>query len=266
LSRRNDYLARWGLTLDGDPIAAGHSNSEVYPVRRDGAPAVLKIAHHPEEMRGGAIMRWWEGQGAAAVLAHDERAVMLERATGCRSLADMARSGEDDAATRILAEAARTLHGHAGRAPPSEVIRLRDWFAALWATADARRGLFAQSRAAADALFSQPEREVVLHGDIHHGNVLDFGARGWLAIDPKGVLGDHGYDYANTFCNPDGTTPERMRRQLPIVAEVSGLAPQRLLMWVLAYAGLSASWTLEDGGDPAPAIRIAEIAAAELGV
>jgi aminoglycoside/hydroxyurea antibiotic resistance kinase len=42
----------------------------------------------------------------------------------------------------------------------------------------------------------------VLHGDLHHGNVLDFGLRGWLAIDPKGLLGERGFDFANIFTNP----------------------------------------------------------------
>lgn len=260
----DDYMFRWGLTPDGAPFSAGYSNSEVVPVRRDGVPAVLKIAHDPEEMRGGAIMHWWSGRGAAAVLAHDPRAVLLERATGDRSLTEMARSGQDDAATRILAETAYRLHRHAGRPPPAEAVLLTDWFAALWPMAEARGGLFAKARSAAQALFASTESAVVLHGDIHHGNVLDFGARGWLVIDPKGVLGDRGYDYANTFCNPDGATRERVRRQLPIVAEIAGIAPERLLMWVLAYSGLSAAWTLGDGGDPRLALEAGAIAAAEL--
>lgn len=43
----------------------------------------------------------------------------------------------------------------------------------------------------------------VLHGDLHHGNVLDFGPLGWLAIDPKGLHGESGFDYANILSNPD---------------------------------------------------------------
>jgi streptomycin 6-kinase len=44
---------------------------------------------------------------------------------------------------------------------------------------------------------------VVLHGDIHRCNVLDFGHRGWLASDPKGLVGERYCDLANLFCNPD---------------------------------------------------------------
>src|SRR6185503_3507272 len=99
-------------------------------------------------------------------------------------------------------------------------------------------------------------------GDIHHDNVLDGGARGWLAIDPKGVLGDRGYDYANMICNPWGASflePARIDHRVDLVAERSGLGRTRLLRWLLAYTGLSAAWTLYGDweGDAGPALRIA---------
>jgi streptomycin 6-kinase len=89
-----------------------------------------------------------------------------------------------------------------------------------------------------------------LHGDIHHENILDFGSRGWLAIDPKRVYGERGFDFANIFCNPElptVTKPGRLQRQLPIVCAEAGLEPKRLLRWIIAYAGLSAAWFLSDG-------------------
>jgi streptomycin 6-kinase len=67
---------------------------------------------------------------------------------------------------------------------------------------------------------------VVLHGDIHHGNILDAGQRGWLAIDPKGLIAERGFDFANMFCNPDLKTavaPRRLARQASVVAEAADL-------------------------------------------
>ena len=114
------------------------------------------------------------------------------------------------------------------------------------------------------------ERDVVaLHGDIHHGNILDFGPRGWLAIDPKGLIGERGFDYANLFCNPEAeiaTAPGRLARQVDVVAEAAGLDRRRLLKWIMAYAGLSAAWFLGDGEWEAATtpLAVAELAAAEL--
>jgi streptomycin 6-kinase len=108
---------------------------------------------------------------------------------------------------------------------------------------------------------------VVMHGDMHHGNVLGFESRGWLAIDPKGLIGERAFDYANIFCNPDDETATmlgRLARQIDVVAKAADLAPNRLLSWVLAWAGLSAAFSLEDRVAPNTALKIAELAAAEL--
>ena len=98
---------------------------------------------------------------------------------------------------------------------------------------------------------------VVLHGDLHHENLLDSGARGWLVIDPKGLIGERSFEYANLFRNPDidiALAPGRMSRQVDIVAARAGLDRRRLLTWILAYAGLGAAWSLSSGDDPAPGL------------
>lgn len=105
----------------------------------------------------------------------------------------------------------------------------------------------------------------MLHGDIHHDNILDFGPRGWLAIDPKRLIGERGFDYANLFCNPDhATATGRFARRVAVVTEAAGLERKRLLQWILAWAGLSAAWCLSDGGPPETALAVAALAAAEL--
>lgn len=112
----------------------------------------------------------------------------------------------------------------------------------------------------------------MLHGDLHHGNVLDFGDEGWLAIDPKGIVGERAFDYAALFANPDladsvqpvATDPGRFARRLEVVAAVGSLDRERLLRWVFAWCGLSATWSLADGETAEIALRIAELARAEL--
>jgi len=89
----------------------------------------------------------------------------------------------------------------------------------------------------------------------------------WLAIDPKGLLGERGFDFANIFCNPDGpiaTAPGRLKRQIDVVASAAALEHRRLLKWVLAYAGLSAAWSLGEGERPNLALAVAAQAAAAL--
>ena len=87
------YIARWDLVPEGDPIVT--RSSRLLPVRRDRQAAMLKIAVEPEEKWGAGLMIWWNGIGAARVIEHDDDAVLLERATGRRSLADMANDGDE---------------------------------------------------------------------------------------------------------------------------------------------------------------------------
>ena len=256
------WLVGWNLEPDGEPFET--PSSYLLAVRRRDRPAFLKLAKDAEEKRGGTVMAWYAGGGAAEVLAFDGDAVLLERLDGSRSLESMARGGEDAAACRVLCETVGKLHAPRSRRPPDVVVPLERWFAALWPRAARDGGVFARSAAIARELLTSQEPPVVLHGDIHHGNVLDGGAaRGGRALDPKGVLGDRGYDYANLLCNPDAETAiAHLDSRLAIAVEMSGLRRDRLLAWLVAYLGLSASWTLSIDGDPWQALAIAEAAAA----
>jgi len=249
---------------DGAPFAT-HS-SALLPVLYKNAPAMLKVATHPEERSGVSLMLWWNGEGAARVLAHHADAVLLERAVGPRSLSVLARTGHDDEASRNICSVAAKLH--APRPFPPPLVPLATWFRELQPAAVRFGGILQKSLATSCELIENPAEVIVLHGDLHHANVLDAGPRGWLAVDPKGLLGERAFDFANIFCNPDfvvATAPGRLRKQAFVVADAASLDRRRLLQWILAYAGLSAAWSLTTPDeDPRVALAVAGIAAAEL--
>jgi streptomycin 6-kinase len=254
------HLARWHLVPDGEPIET--PSSLLLAVRHNGVPAMLKIAREDEERRGGALMAWWDGDGAARVLAQHGPALLLERADGPRSLAAMVAAGQDDEASRILCDVAARLHApRAG--PPPDLVPLTHWFEALAPAARTQGGLLAQADSAAQALLADPRDVEVLHGDIHHGNVLDGGQRGWLAIDPKGLLGERTFDFVNILRNPDAETalaPGRFDRQVEVLAAAASIERRRLLDWTLAFAGLSVAWHLADGTPADLDLAIARLA------
>jgi streptomycin 6-kinase len=113
------HLARWDLVPDGEPITT--PSSLLLAVRHNGVPAMLKIAREDEERHGGALMAWWDGDGAAKVLARHGPALLLERATGARSLTEMVATGQDDEASCILCEVAARLHAPRAGSPPELV-------------------------------------------------------------------------------------------------------------------------------------------------
>lgn len=259
----DDYLRRWNLIPDGSPIET--RSSRLLPVRHLGEPAMLKVSLVEEEKRGNAVMAWWDGSATAPVLAQDQDAILMERASGEISLGEFCRDGRDDEATRVICAVIGKLHAVRPDSPPP-LTPLTRWFRALEAAAATHSGIFRVSAAAARDILANQKNVVPLHGDVHHGNVLHFGLRGWLAIDPKGLCGERGFDYANLFCNPDhpiATDPVLFAQRLATVTHVAGLERQRLLIWILAWAGLSAAWHLEDGTPPETALCVAEMAAAQ---
>jgi streptomycin 6-kinase len=103
-------------------------------------------------------------------------------------------------------------------------------------------------------LLSENKDEVLLHGDFHHYNVLE-SARGWLAIDPKGVIGPRGYELGPFLINPidrflNGSNPRgQTERRIAILSEMLDMERERIRAWSICHAVLSACWSVE-GNDP----------------
>ena len=243
------YIAHWQLKAEGRPFYT--ASSVLQPVRWRGQSAMLKIAMTAEEARGNRLMAWWDDRPAAQVFGQHGPALLMECLAATPGLAAMAADGEDDECARILCRTVAGLH-RPGREPAPELMPLSRWFEDLSAEAAVHGIAVRQAAMLAEALLAAPRDEVALHGDLHHGNVLFSPARGWLAIDPKGLYGERAFDYANLFCNPTAEmveAPGRLQRLLSLVAAEAILERRRLLCWVAAWAGLSAVWHRQDGTD-----------------
>lgn len=224
--------------------------------RRGGLPVVLKVIKSPgDEWRSGAILKSFEGRGAVRVYEHQEGALLLEQARPGRSLESLTRDGGDEAATAILAALIRSMSGEvppAGSAPS-----VADWGRSFERYAAGRdtqipRPLLSHARQIYTDLCLTQRTVRLLHGDLHHGNVLFDETRGWLAIDPKGVVGEIEFETGAALRNPrtqpalftglsnTGKRVDRFARDL-------GLDPARVVSWAFAQAVLAAVWSIEDG-------------------
>ncbi|OUE21724.1 Aminoglycoside/hydroxyurea antibiotic resistance kinase [Clavibacter michiganensis] len=262
-------LERWRLDPDGPPVRT--ASSVIAPVRRDDARLMLKVPLVDEERRGGRLMAAWAGRGAAPVLASDaDGTVLMARADDPGILVREASAdgpdadARDDRATRILARAAARLH----RVPleprfAADAVPLADWFRELVAPERPLPRSLDRGAAVARELLAGSGPTAVLHGDVHHGNVLRFGGDGdsrdggadgddaWRAIDPKALVGDPGFDTANVLANPTpalALRPGRLARRARVVAEETGADLDAVLAWTEAWCALSAAW---DAGDAA---------------
>jgi streptomycin 6-kinase len=225
--------------------------------------AVLKVSRFVDETRAEiAAMRLWAGVGAARLLKSDAEvgALLLERVEPGTMLAQL---DDDDASVRVACDVLRQLWVDA---PESGLTPLERWCAAYdrnrAAVHNGASGfpetLFRQADELRRELLESTRQPVALHGDLHHFNVLRSSRAGWLAVDPKGLLGDRCFDVCQFLRNPTRVTPATNRRRLDIFSEELGLDRQRLAQWAVVHSVLDACWTIEDQRDWRPAVAYAE--------
>jgi streptomycin 6-kinase len=261
---------RWRITL-GVPFPLSYNH--VAPATRDdGTPVVLKAGVPNAELRCEiAALRHFDGQGAVRLLDADaERGLLLlERLVPGEPL--VTKIDNDIAATEVAARVIRRLM----RPPPASHAfpTVADWgrgFSRLRERFDGGTGpLPARLVERAERLFQEllasSAEPVVLHGDLHHGNILSAEREPWLAIDRKGVVGEPAYEAGAFLRNPTPDIaswpdlPAVLARRLDQLSDLLALDRQRLAGWAFAQAVLSAWWSIEDhNAGWEPAIAVAE--------
>ncbi|MBY5932904.1 phosphotransferase [Tateyamaria omphalii] len=222
--------------------------------RADGTLACLK-RYKDDDLRDEApgfdLLTAQAGLGAVRIYQRHEAAILMEWLDG-PSLGDMARNGDDAGATRILGEVAQRLHS-AEYSPPHSLDPLPNRFKALFSAtftpgcpSHVQATVQAARKLAKDLLARQTNIRP-LHGDLHHDNVRA-SARGFLAFDAKGVLGEPTFELANAFRNPLGSDalfsdPAVILRRAAQWSTALNVTRSHMLSWAAAYSALSLSWT-----------------------
>jgi streptomycin 6-kinase len=250
---------------------------------RDNQSVVLKVVKQPgDEWHSGEILNAFDGQGVARVYEQAPGAVLLERLRPGKPLADLTLKGRDEEATDILADVIKQMSARASSMSqldlPHACATVQDWangFERYLATGDNQipYDLVAAGQRVYLSLCASQRRLRLLHGDLQHYNVLFDSDRGWLAIDPKGVVGEIEYEVGAFLRNPF-ERPElflsraTIERRLKQFTKKLDLDFERALAWSFAEAVLSAIWSIEDGfavEASNPALRLAEVIGPMLG-
>jgi streptomycin 6-kinase len=237
-----------------------HQDNLVYRCAlSDGTPAVVKTepdrGDDDEFLTGIDALVLYAGRGMVKVLKVDrgERVVLMELVVPGRPLWSTPIDQALDAVASVMARLrmeppdretfpdVRTYH----RAWPNHV-RLYGGPGPIDAD------LFEIGERLYSELCDSSAAPVVLHGDLHYGNVLSSDRDGWLAIDPKGVSGEPCYEVGDLFRNRvdelfETSDPVRaMRRRVEALADLTGFDRERIRLWSLAQAVLSEIWTADD--------------------
>ncbi len=289
---------RWGLT-DVQPATTLSYNFVAFAkspspfgrgVRGEGRNVVLKMGVPNREMRSEmAALRLFNGEGACKLLDADEEKgfLLLERLTPGVMLSTLE---DDEEATHIAADLMKKIWKHlpleSGSLLPSvqqqavglqSFTQLSDWFDGLkklrpmfnGGTGPLNQKLVERVERSVKDFFVENQMSVLMHGDFHHFNILS-SERGWLVIDPKGVIGPAGYEVGPFMMNPWGSFSDginhrltrSVKRRIDILHEHLGWERERIFEWSLAHAVLSAWWGIEDNTGWDYSLAFAEMLAA----
>jgi len=260
--------------------------------RGDPAPThdvVLKMGVPNREIKSEmAALKLFNGEGACKLLDYDEDKcwMLLEKLNPGVMLSTLE---DDEEATHIAAEvmkriwvpldSARLLAKSQEQEKPrkqasglqSPFIQLTDWFDGLKKLRKKFNGgtgpldgkLVERVESSVMDFFAENHNPVLMHGDFHHYNILS-SERGWLVIDPKGVIGPAGYEVGPFMLNPwgkfsDGINRQLILRRIDILHEHLRFERGRILEWSLAHAVLSAWWSIEDNTGWEYALQVAQL-------
>jgi streptomycin 6-kinase len=254
-----DLLDRWQLRPDGAPICG--AVALVLPVlRADDTPEVLKLQPVFDETVGEPdALRAWNGDGAVRLLDHDPASgsMLLERLDADRSLATVR---DDPAALQILSELLARLSAVPA---PAGLRRLSDVAAdlldrvppVLTLVRDPSQLRLIQACASALEEVLPEAGDRLLHWDLHYSNILAphpaDQREHWLAIDPKPLAGDPGFELLAALHNrweeavATGDVPRAIRRRFDLMTDVLGLDRKRATAWTLARVLQNAIWDVE---------------------
>ncbi len=225
----------------------------------DGSLAVAKALKDKvltDSLRGADFIEWRAGVGCVKLLDRSDDIILMEHA-GSETLRDVLfRDGNDDATTEIAADVLLHYHQPSTRPPPSSLLTLPQYFESLFRKAgldrtDGIESPYMEAASLAEELIGRQSDIRPLHGDLHHENIMR-SARGWIIIDPAGLIGDAALDVANMFSNPlDRFDLTRSEARIASMASIFAKALKRdervLLQYAFAYGCLSAAWHDEDG-------------------
>ncbi len=257
----DECARRWSLEVGPpfDPLSYNY----VAPARRaDGTEVALKLGVPNAELTSEIeTLRLYGGDGIVRLYeAEPERGILLmERLIPGTPLAVVE---DDEAATSIATSLLRRLWRPVPEQHP--FLTVESWAAGLGrlrarfgggtgpfpaAVVDRAERLFA-------GLIASTTEPMLMHGDFHHWNILAAEREPWLVIDPKGVVGDPGYEVGPWIANrvrdtqleDPASAKRRMARILDQLAAELEMDRARLTSWAFAQAVLSAWWSFEDHG------------------
>jgi streptomycin 6-kinase len=241
----------WKLRLE-EPFPYAFTSLAIPGRTEDGRDVVLKVQHVDRETEHEALaLRQWNGDGAILLLdrfpARD--ALLLERCIPGTPI-------PPDRALGVLIGLLPRLWKPAP-APPFRTLsdEAAHWAALLNPMREFNPRLVDAALEAIAQLANSQGRQVLLHQDLHGGNVLAAQREPWLVIDPKPLVGEREFSLAPIIRSQElGGGKREVLRRLDLLTSELGLDRDRARQWCIAQ---TVAWSIGEGDVP-DHVKVAE--------
>jgi streptomycin 6-kinase len=243
------YLTRFSARNPA-PLAET-PRATLWHVDTDTGPAVLKVFStrglNVGDTIGTKLLKLWDGNDAVHVIDESEDAILMEWLNG-KSLAETIDKGHDDEAARIISELTLRLQ----RPPEEGFILLESHFGGALLSNEINslpkplRAPFSRAQALFKRLLATTRQPKLMHGDLNFDNIIQ-SDRGWLAIDPKGIIADPCYEFGVVFRNPNDephriSTTGRILNFARLLASGTGFDEERILQFGFVHVAMSLAY------------------------
>lgn len=212
------------------------------------SPIILKLGPDREGLvRESFALKCFSGYGAVHVLAEDNGMLLLERSAPGTSLKSYFPNREHES-IEIACNVMKKLH-QANIPTTHNFPHIKDWLADLDKDWNIPNHYLQKARKLRDQLLQTSGADVLLHGDLHHDNILQNG-KDWVVIDPKGVMG--------SSMNEIWAFVMDIEHDIPCIAQYFNFNVQDVFDWYFVHLVLAACWNLEDHMDASLFLELAK--------
>ena len=223
-------------------VLSGYQNGNV--------PVVLKVGIENDLLQKEAeMLRFFVNYGAVTLIDSCDGALLLQRCVPGYSLTNYFPNDEENS-IEIIANVIKKLHSASLKQNMSTVTPLKELLNDLYQLSNVAENYVAKARDFSESLLKTTTKNVVMHGDLHHDNVIyDESAQSWKIIDPAGVIGDPTYEYTSFMINPIDkiwkcdNALSIIEKRIQKFAQIADINPHRLRQWTFAKAVLCLVWT-----------------------
>lgn len=229
-------------------------------------PVVLKIRACKEELQDEAnALKAFAGRGCVKMIDINVElgAILLQRVVPGTFLKDLF-PDKDEQSVRIISGVIKNLQS----VPFHDIQKfphVSSWLTTIGKDWNIPQNYLLKARILTEQLLSTSEKQVLLHGDLHHENILLSKQGKWLAIDPKGVIGDPVYEVGSSILNPTPELPENkdvksiIQKRIDLFAKLLEFDRKRIFDWAYVQAALGACWAVEYGSDVESFVKLLDV-------